>query len=114
MTTAMEDGHVKIVLLYSPDCPNWQEAGRRLRAAMDRLGLHGTDIDFVVVTSDADAVATGFAGSPTFIVDGVDLFDTASVAAGLTCRVYRTEAGALAGIPDVTDLATALRKQVIP
>jgi hypothetical protein len=37
-------------------------------------------------------------------------FDTGSVPAGLTCRVYQTEAGTLAGIPDVTDLTTASRK----
>jgi len=54
----------------------------------------------------------GRPGSPTFTVDGADLFDTGSVAAGLTGRVCQNEAGTLAGIPDVTDLTAALRKQV--
>jgi hypothetical protein len=30
----------------------------------------------------------------------------------LTCRVYQTEAGTLAGIPGVTDLTAALRKKI--
>ncbi|MEV6845186.1 hypothetical protein [Actinoplanes sp. NPDC051411] len=101
------------VVLYSPDCPNWREAGERLRAAMDLVGFRAREITFVAVSSDADAVATGFAGSPTFTVDGVDLFDAGGEPVGLTCRVYRTEAGALAGLPDVTALAAALRR-VIP
>jgi hypothetical protein len=103
---------VKVSVLYSPDCPNWRAAGRRLRAALDLLGLHATGIDFVAVDSDAEAIVTGFAGSPTFTVDEVDLFDAESVAAGLTCRVYRTQAGSLAGIPDVTALTAALRKKI--
>jgi hypothetical protein len=79
---------------------------------VDLLGLHVTGIEFVAVNSDAEAIVTGFAGSPTFTVDGVDLFDADRVAASLTCPVYRTEAGSLAGIPDVTDPTAALWKKV--
>jgi hypothetical protein len=103
---------MKVAILYSPDCPNWPEAEHRLRTALDQLGMQATDVELVEVSSDADAAGMGFAGSPTFTADGVDLFDTGRSAAGLTCRVYQTDAGTLAGIPDVTDLITALRKQV--
>jgi hypothetical protein len=62
--------------------------------------------------SDATSIVTRLAGSPTFAVDGVDRFDADRAPAALTCRGYRTEAGSLAGIPDVTDLTAALRTKV--
>jgi hypothetical protein len=48
------------------------------------------------------------AGSPTFAVDGVDLFPVQIRTQGLSCRVYLTDAGP-AGVPTVADLVAALR-----
>ena len=98
-------------MVYFPGCPNWQEAGIRLQAAMDDAGVTEAAVEFVVIDSDAAAVAARFAGSPTFLADGLDQFDGGDPAAGLTCRVYRTKSGRMAGLPDVSDLAAALRKK---
>jgi hypothetical protein len=62
------------------------------------------------VETDAEA-ELGFAWSPTFTVDGVDLFDTAAAAGMLACRIYPTAAG-LAGVPEVSDLVAALTAKV--
>lgn len=67
---------MKVSVLYFPGCPNWQEAGDRLRVA--QAGLSGVGVEFVVVDDDA----AGFAGSPAFLVDGADLFEDGCVAAG--------------------------------
>ena len=47
-------------------------------------------------------------GSPTVLVDGVDPFGDDAGAVGLSCRLYRTDAG-LVGAPTVDQLVSALR-----
>ncbi|GAA2640953.1 hypothetical protein GCM10010399_88280 [Dactylosporangium fulvum] len=96
---------------YFAGCPNWRTAGQRLRQAMDEVGRADVPIAFVPVETDAEAAALGFAGSPTFTVDGADLFDTAAAAGTLACRIYSTPAG-LAGVPEVSDLVAALTRKM--
>ena len=80
---------------------------------MDAVGQAAVNVEFVVVSSEPEAAAAGLAGSPTFLIDGVDLLGNEAVPAGLSCRVFRTESGSLAGLPEVADLARALRKRVV-
>ena len=98
---------VQASLLYFSGCPGWQEAGARLRAALDRLGRSDVSIDLVAVES---ATAAGFRGSPTILVDGADLFPGGVRSEELTCRVYRGRNG-LTGVPEMDDLVTALRER---
>jgi hypothetical protein len=102
-----QDQVMRVSVLYFEECPNWREAGQRLRHALSEIGHAATEVSFVAVETEADAAAQGFQGSPTFTVDGEDLFPGGAGGA-LTCRVYAT-AGGLAGLPEVTDLVTALR-----
>lgn len=53
---------------------------------------------------------TGFGGSPTILVDGIDLFPTTLVHS-LVCRVYVTENG-FAGTPTATQIGEALRDRM--
>jgi hypothetical protein len=101
--------HVR--LWYFADCPNWRLAEQRLRQAVDELGLADARISLAPVGDEAEAAAVGFAGSPTFTVDGVDLFDPPASVGALACRVYQTPVG-LAGVPAVADLVTTLTKKV--
>lgn len=102
---------MQVTVWYFADCPNWRVAGQRLRQALDELGRADVPISFTPVETDAEAAGLAFAGSPTFTVDGVDLFDTAAPAGMLACRIYPTPAG-LAGVPEVGDLLAALTKKV--
>lgn len=97
-------------VLYFASCPNWQEAGRRLRHALDQIGHAATAVTFVPVETDIEATAVDFPGSPTITVDGQDLFPTGQPPGGLSCRVYPTANGP-AGVPDLTDLIAALRER---
>jgi hypothetical protein len=97
--------------LYFADCPSWRLAEQRLRQALAELGRTDADLSLIPVETEAEAAAVGFGGSPTFILDGVDLFAAEAPAGALVCRVYRTPAG-LAGAPEVADLATAPREKV--
>ncbi|GLL03772.1 hypothetical protein [Dactylosporangium matsuzakiense] len=60
--------------------------------------------------TDAKAEAVRFGGSPTFHVNGADLFDARATGA-LSCRIYTTAAG-ISGVPGVASLTTALRQRL--
>ena len=70
-------------LWYFADCPNWHLAERRLRQALDSIGRNDVVPRLMRVETDTEAAAVDFAGSPTFTVAGVDLFDSAAPAGTL-------------------------------
>lgn len=95
-----------VTLLYFPGCPNWETAEANLRAALEEIGA-GTAVHRRVVDTVEDAERLGFLGSPTVLIDGRDPFGEPGATPGLSCRVYRTDAG-LAGAPTVAQLRAAL------
>lgn len=98
---------MKVELLHIVDCPNTDIAEANARAALDALGLGGVPVAVVTIRTEAEAASTQFGGSPTILVDGVDLFPTAPVRS-LACRVYATESG-FAGAPTQEQIDAALR-----
>ncbi|MBY6709170.1 MULTISPECIES: alkylmercury lyase [unclassified Rhodococcus (in: high G+C Gram-positive bacteria)] len=102
---------MKVEILYFDECPNWQDAANRVHTAATAIGLPDIEIEYRLITSDAEAAASAFAGSPTILVDGVDAFGDAVQLTELACRIYRTGAGT-AGLPTVDQLVTSLRKRV--
>ena len=94
-----------IALLYFDDCPNWKIADERLAAIVaERPDLTVTR-HLVETLEEAERV--GFHGSPSILVDGVDVFAEPDDGVGLSCRVYRTPDG-LEGAPTVEQLRAAL------
>ena len=94
-----------ITLLYFDDCPNWRIAEERLAAiAAERADLTVTRH---LVDTLEEAERVGFHGSPSILVDGVDVFAEPGAGVGLSCRVYRTPEG-LAGAPTLEQLRAAL------
>ena len=95
-------------VLHIADCPNWQQAGIRLREALNATGHADESIGYRLLRSSKDAVGTAFAGSPTITLDGVDLIPSEGATSDLACRVYMTPLG-LAGLPTVDQLVEAIR-----
>ena len=94
-----------IALLYFDGCPNWKVVDERLSAiAAERADLTVTRH---LVETLGEAERVGFHGSPSILVDGVDVFADPEAGVGLSCRVYRTPDG-LAGAPTVEQLRAAL------
>ena len=94
-----------IALLYFDDCPNWKLADERLAViAAERPDLRVSR--HLVETLEA-AERVGFHGSPSILVDGVDVFAQPNAAVGMSCRVFHTPDG-LAGAPTVEQLRAAL------
>ncbi len=98
---------MKIDLLYFDDCPSWQDGLQNLKAALSHEGLDA-EINLIRIDDDAKAVQMKFLGSPSFHVDGVELWAEEREAYNLSCRVYKTPAG-MKGVPSVEMLQEKLR-----
>lgn len=99
---------MKVELLHIVDCPNTAIAEANARAALDAAELAEVPIELVTIHTETEAANTRFGGSPTILVDGVDLFPTQPVRS-LACRVYATERG-YAGAPTPSQIEEALRE----
>ena len=100
----------KLELLWWEGCPSTERALTELRAAAAELGLESPEIALREIRTDEEAAATGFIGSPTILVDGIDVVadDSRPETTGLTCRVYRRRDGRISPTPDPDDLRAAL------
>lgn len=96
-----------VELLVVTDCANEQAAHRVLREAAKATGITDLDVTVHVIDTDAAARHYDFVGSPTFLLDGIDLFPHQRAPVGLACRVYPGACGP-SGVPDITALGDAL------
>lgn len=96
---------MEITLQYFDGCPNWKLADERLAS----LVAERPDIVVTrqIVDTDEEAERVGFHGSPSILVNGVDVFAAAEAPVGLACRRYMTPDGA-AGAPTLEQLRTAV------
>ncbi|HAM26189.1 MAG TPA: thioredoxin family protein [Microbacteriaceae bacterium] len=100
---------MKVEILHIDDCPNWQEAGSRMNAALALTQHTDVAVTFKLLSTPEDAATVPFAGSPTITVDGSDLFPAAGRITDLACRIYRTPTG-FAGLPTIEQLVDALER----
>lgn len=99
---------MRVTILTVPDCPSRDLANTRLHEALGQAGLPDVAVEHRQVTTEAQAAAERFHGSPTFLVDDEDLFGGPGTPVSLSCRLYETEHG-VAGAPTVAGLAEALK-----
>jgi hypothetical protein len=100
-----------IELLWCAGCPSHEQALEELRAVLAELGRADAAVALREVTSDEEARAEAFIGSPTIHVDGVDpLAPAEPEPSARTCRVYRLRDGRYSPTPDREDLRTALAR----
>jgi hypothetical protein len=84
-----------------------------LAAALVEAGLDPAAIESREITSDEQAAAEGFIGSPTIRIDGRDLVaPEAGEPTGLNCRVYRLRDGRYSPTPDPADVRAAVARAV--
>jgi hypothetical protein len=99
---------MRIELLHFEGCPSWQQALANLEIALAAEGLQA-ETRLVCVKDDLEAARLHFLGSPSFRVDGADLWPEPRQRYNLSCRVYATPAG-LKGAPTVEMLREQLRR----
>lgn len=94
---------LRLEVLHVVDCPN-------LAPMLDRLH-EVTDLAVMTreVSSTAEATASGMAGSPTLLINGIDPFATPGQRDfGVSCRLYRDEQGRIVPAPSVDHLRDAI------
>lgn len=96
-----------IELLTIPGCPHSRSARELFANALELEGIDPATLTVTEITTDADATAVSFRGSPSFIIDGTDPFPS-NAAPALTCRVYPSRRG-FVGQPDLEPLRAAIR-----
>lgn len=99
-------------LLWWEGCPSTDRALAELRAALAELGLPD-EVQMREIGTDEEAQAAAFTGSPTILIDGVELMAALGKGAddepaGLSCRVYVRRDGRMSPTPDPQDLRDAL------
>ncbi|MCT9624815.1 thioredoxin family protein [Pseudarthrobacter equi] len=99
---------MRLELLHIDECPNSDQARERLEEALAALGRNEVTVHMRLLKTPSDIKDTAFAGSPTFALDGADIFPAGAPASDLACRVYQTPQG-LAGLPTVDQLTEALK-----
>ena len=98
---------MQIDLLYFDDCPSWRGGLINLKAALSAEGMEA-EIRLVQVENDADAARLKFLGSPSFHVEGKELWPEQREQYVLSCRVYSSPLG-MKGVPTVDMLREKLR-----
>lgn len=95
-------------LLYFDGCPSWRNGLANLEAALEAEGLN-YQINLVKIETPEQAQKERFLGSPSFRVNGVDLWPEEREVYSLSCRVYHTPNG-MKGFPTVEMLRERLRE----
>ena len=75
-----------------------------MREQLRTLGVPFVEREIV---DEADAERSRFPGSPTVLVDGVDLFPS-DEPPSLTCRIYVLPDGRISPVPSLDELRAAL------
>lgn len=106
MTMPAYGDRVQITVMTLPGCPNADEA-LATASRVVRGWPGGSQVVNVVVQGEDEARELGFHGSPTFLLEGQDVF-TDDARVGFACRVYRLD-GRLVGCPSEAALDRAVR-----
>jgi hypothetical protein len=100
---------VKVELLWWEGCPSTPEALEDLKRVLRDEGVE-TEVEMIEVTSDEQARAQRFPGSPTIRIDGREAIPAEEgEPVSLTCRIYRLRDGRISPTPDPEDIREAVR-----
>jgi hypothetical protein len=102
---------MRIDFLYWEECPSHEPALQRLRAVLGKRHI-ADPVHVIEVTTEQEAAALRFPGSPTIRVDGQDLFPAPDGPYGLSCRIYHTSDGRVTPLPTTSMLDRALHQRL--
>jgi hypothetical protein len=101
---------MKVEILYFDGCPSWQEGLANVEAALLKEKLPGK-VDLVLVKDNQQAETLRFLGSPSFRINGIDLWPEERSQYALSCRVYPTSEE-LKGMPTVEMIREKIRAHI--
>ena len=97
---------MQIELLYFDGCPSWEDGLNNLEAALKEEDITSS-VERIKVDDDEEANRLRFLGSPSFRVNGQDLWHEERDTYSLSCRVYPTPDG-IKGYPTMAMLREKL------
>ena len=98
---------MKSELLYFDGCPSWQTGLEKFKTAL-QMEQFDDPVALVKVSDDSEAARLKFIGSPSFRINGQDLWPEERESHSLSCRVYATPDG-LKGWPSVEMLREKIK-----
>jgi hypothetical protein len=98
---------LKIELIYDEICPNFEAARKVLKLALDELGLPLVWQEWKRSENCAPAFVYQF-GSPTILINGMDVGGLEAQSPVSCCRLYQNKAGHLEKVPDVEQIVQAI------
>ena len=98
----------EIELLYFDGCPSWQTALENLHQAIAAENL-SHQVRLIEITTPQQAQEERFLGSPSFRMNGRDLWSEKRSRYNMSCRVYQTDQG-MRGSPTVDMLRVQIRE----
>lgn len=95
-----------VVFLYDCDCPNVSKTRANLiqAFAQAKLAARWREVDRAAI--DTPSAWKGY-GSPTILIDGVELTGLSEASGAASCRVYGSSDG-LSGVPSIELIRTRL------
>lgn len=96
---------MQIQFLYTDGCPYNGLARSALSEAIEAEGIRAY-VEEICVRSEGEARRLGFSGSPTILINGLDVGGGGRP--GLGCREYKTAEGRVQGWPDKETIRWAL------
>ncbi len=99
----------RVVLYFDADCPNAEPARALLREVLAELGQPPAFGERRFDAPDVPEAVRGL-GSPTFAVDGRDVFGELAASENAACRIYRSADGRPSGLPGREALRDALAR----
>ncbi len=74
---------------YFQECPNASSTLKNLRALVDDSSIEVSELNLVEVPTPELASKLNFQGSPTILVDGIDIYsETRPSGSSFNCRIY--------------------------
>ena len=101
----------EIILLYFDGCPSWHLALENLKTVIETEQIPA-EIVLIRIDDPDQAQRNHFLGSPSFRVNGIDLWPLEQKNYTLSCRVYQTPTG-FQGSPTIEMLKERLL-EIIP
>ncbi len=98
---------MNIELITDVDCPNVEATRAVLREALDAVGRAREWTEWDRGAENSPPYARRY-GSPTVLVNGIDISGEGGAADGNCCRIYQDEAGKFLGVPTRESVVEAL------
>lgn len=98
----------RLELIYDTDCPNVERARKALLEGFSRAGLQPSWDEWDRQSPGSPAYVRGY-GSPTILVDGVDVAGAVPGTEESSCRLYHHGSGPFDGAPSTEQIRAALR-----